>query len=96
MPGAELSSSAACAVAWGRDPLLEKYYVPKRSQRARPVLTFFVRDSGTYNLVYANADISRATQAREAIAFCDHWKAVGGKSPRCWSWTRRSPPGSPR
>src|SRR5439155_24001109 len=26
---------------WGHDPVLEKHYVPKRSQRARSVLTFF-------------------------------------------------------
>ena len=66
---------------WGHDPALEKHYVPKRSQRARSVLTFFAQDSGTHNLVYANADISKATQAREVIAFCDHWKAVSGKDP---------------
>jgi len=66
---------------WGRDPALEKHYVPTRSQRARSVLTFFAQDSGTHNLVYGNADISKATQAREVIAFCDHWKAVSGKDP---------------
>ena len=42
---------------WGTDPALEKHYVPTRSQRARSVLTFFAQDSGTHNLVYANADI---------------------------------------
>jgi transposase len=66
---------------WG-DPVLERHYVPKRSQRARSVLTFFAQDSGTHNLVYANADISKATQAHEVIAFCDHWKAVSGADPR--------------
>jgi len=66
---------------WGADPALEKHYVPTRSQRARSVLTFFAQDSGTHNLVYANADISKATQHREVIAFCDHWKAVSGKDP---------------
>jgi len=66
---------------WGRDPVLEKHYVPKRSQRARSVLTFFAQDSGTHNLIYANADCSKATQAREAIDFCDHWKAASGKDP---------------
>jgi hypothetical protein len=66
---------------WGHDPVLEKHYVPQRSQRARSVLTFFAQDSGTHNLVYANADISKATQAREVIAFCDHWKAVSGADP---------------
>jgi hypothetical protein len=67
---------------WGHDPALEKHYVPTRSQRARSVLTFFAQDTGTHNLVYANADISKATQAREAIAFCDHWKQVSGSDPK--------------
>src|SRR6266851_5538724 len=66
---------------WGRDPVLEKHYVPTRSQRARSVLTFFAQDSGTHNLVYGNADISKASQAREVIAFCDHWKSVSGTDP---------------
>jgi transposase-like protein len=66
---------------WGHDPALEKHYVPTRSQRARSVLTFFAQDSGTHNLVYANADLSKATQHQEVIAFCDHWKAVSGGDP---------------
>jgi hypothetical protein len=67
---------------WGRDPALEKHYVPSRPQRARSVLTFFAQDSQTHNLVYASADTSKATQAREAIAFCDHWKSVSGSDPK--------------
>jgi hypothetical protein len=66
---------------WGRDPALEKHYVPTRSQRSRSVLTFFAQDSGTHNLVYANADLSKATQNREVIAFADHWKHVSGHEP---------------
>jgi hypothetical protein len=66
----------------GQDPVLEKHYVPSRSQRARSVLTFFAQDTGTHNLVYANADLSKATQNREPIAFCDHWKAVSGADPK--------------
>jgi hypothetical protein len=67
---------------WGHDPVLEKHYVPTRSQRARSVLTFFAQDTGTHNLVYANADIAKSTQNREVIAFCDHWKQVSGADPR--------------
>lgn len=66
---------------WGQDPVLEKHYVPTRSQRARSVLTFFAQDSGTHNLVYANADLTKASQAREVIAFCDHWKQLAGADP---------------
>ena len=67
---------------WGHDPALEKHYVPTRSQRSRSVLTFFAQDTGTHNLVYANADLTKATQNREVIAFCDHWKAVSGADPQ--------------
>src|SRR5258705_277647 len=67
---------------WGADPALEKHYVPTRSQRSRSVQTFFAQDSGTHNLVYANADLTKATQHREAIAFCDHWKQASGSDPR--------------
>jgi len=66
---------------WGRDPGLEKHYVPTRSQRSRSVLTFFAQDSATHNLLYANADLSKATQNREVIAFCDHWLAASGHEP---------------
>jgi transposase len=66
---------------WGHDPVLEKHYVPTRSQRARSVLTFFAQDSGTHNLVYANAEVSKASQAREVITFCEHWKTISGTDP---------------
>ncbi|MGH9283538.1 MAG: hypothetical protein ACRD0S_11460, partial [Acidimicrobiales bacterium] len=66
---------------WGEDAALEKHYVPRRSQRTRSVLTFFAQDAGTHNLVYANADISKADHAREVLEFCDHWRAVSGTDP---------------
>ena len=56
--------------------------MPTRSQRSRSVLTFFAQDTGTHNLVYANADLTKATHNREAIAFCDHWKQVSGADPK--------------
>jgi len=66
---------------WGEYAALEKHYVPTRSQRSRSVLTFFAQDGQTQNLVYANADLSKAEQANETIAFCDHWKAATGADP---------------
>ncbi len=47
----------------------------------RSVLTFFAEDAGTHTLLYANADLSKASQNREVIAFADHWKAVTGRDP---------------
>jgi hypothetical protein len=66
---------------WGEDPALERHYVPSRSQRTRSVLTFFAEDAATHTLLYADADLAKATQNREVIAFADHWKAVTGADP---------------
>src|SRR5204863_1880447 len=60
---------------------LEKHYVPKRSQRTRSVLTFFAQDHASSEMVYANADITKAGQAREIIAFADYWQHATGSDP---------------
>jgi hypothetical protein len=65
----------------GEDPVLEKHYVPRRSQRIRSVLTFFAEDAGTHALVYANADVSKARQNREVLAFADHWHQMTASDP---------------
>jgi len=80
--GEEFNLDFHAVLHWGEDPALEKHYVPRRSQRTRSVLTFFGEDTATHNLVYANADLSKANQNNEVIAFCDHWRAVSGQDPR--------------
>ena len=65
----------------GDDTVLEKHYVPRRSQRTRAVLTFFAQDHASTEMVYANADITKAEQAREIIAFADYWHAATGADP---------------
>ena len=67
---------------WGADPALEKHYVPSRSQRTRSVLTFFAEDAERHTLLYANADLFKATQAAQALAFADHWHNVTGQDPK--------------
>jgi hypothetical protein len=79
--GEALNLDFHAVMHWGDDPVLEKHYVPRRSQRTRSVLTFFAEDAGTHTLLYANADLSKASQNREVIAFADHWKAVTGSDP---------------
>ncbi|MHB8331807.1 MAG: hypothetical protein ACYDEA_06375 [Candidatus Dormibacteria bacterium] len=66
---------------WGDDAALEKHYVPSRSQRTRSVLTFFAEDANSHTLLYANADLFKATQAKEVLAFADHWQRVTGHDP---------------
>ena len=79
--GEALNLDFHAVMHWGDDPVLEKHYVPRRSQRTRSVLTFFAEDAGTRTLLYANADLSKASQNREVIAFADHWKNLTGHDP---------------
>jgi hypothetical protein len=79
--GQALNLDFHAVMHWGEDPVLEKHYVPRRSQRTRSVLTFFAEDAGTHTLLYANADVSKASQNREVIAFADHWHQVTGHDP---------------
>ncbi len=65
----------------GDQAVLEKQYVPRRSQRTRAVLTFFAQDHATADMVYANADITKAEQAREIVAFADYWQQATGSDP---------------
>jgi transposase len=65
----------------GTDTPLERHYVPRRSQRTRAVLTFFAQDHASTEMVYANADLTKAEQAREIIAFADYWQNVSGTDP---------------
>ena len=79
--GEALNLDFHAVMHWGEDAALERHYVPSRSQRTRSVLTFFAEDAGTHTLLYANADLAKATQNREVIAFADHWKTVTGHDP---------------
>ncbi len=65
----------------GTEVPLEEHYVASRSQRTRSVLTFFAQDHASTEMVYANADITKAEQATEVIAFAEYWKRVAGADP---------------
>jgi transposase len=65
----------------GTDAVLERHYVPRRSQRTRAVLTFFAQDHTSAEMVYANADLTKAEQAREIAAFADYWAHATGHDP---------------
>ena len=65
----------------GDQAVLEKHYVPRRSQRTRAVLTFFAQDHASADMVYSNADITKAEQAAEIIAFADYWQQATGSDP---------------
>ncbi len=65
----------------GGEVPLEEHYVPARSQRTRSVLTFFAQDHASTEMVYANADVTKAEQAKEVLAFAEYWARVAGSDP---------------
>ena len=79
--GGDLDLDFHAIMHWGEDVALEKHYVPSRSQRTRSVLSFFAQDGASQTLVYANADLSKATQSNEVLVFADHWKTLTGAYP---------------
>ena len=79
--GADFDLDFHAIMHYGQDKVLEEHYVPRRSQRTASVLTFFAQDASSESIVYANADLLKADQARAVIGFCDHWKEVSGADP---------------
>jgi transposase len=80
--GDALNHDFHAVMHWGQDAALEKHYVPRRSQRTRSVLTFFAEDADSHTLLYANADLSKASQNNEVLTFADHWHTVTGADPK--------------
>jgi transposase len=79
--GGDLDLDFHAIMHWGQDVALEKNYVPARSQRTRSVLSFFAQDGASQTLVYANADLTKATQAGEVLVFAEHWRTLTGHWP---------------
>ena len=79
--GADFDLDFHAIMHFGDDVALENHYVPRRSQRTEAVLSFFVQDSETRNLLYANAACTKADQARQVIAFARHWEHATGHPP---------------
>ena len=80
--GGDLDLDFHAIMHWGEDVALEKHYVPTRSQRTKSVLSFFAQDGASQTLIYANADLTKATQANEVLVFADHWKTLTGSWPQ--------------
>lgn len=79
--GADIDLDFHTIMHFGDDVALQTHYVPRRSQRTESVLTLFAQDGASRNLVYANADIHKATQADEVMRFVHHWRQSTGTTP---------------
>jgi hypothetical protein len=76
----------------GADTALEKHYVPRRSQRTRAVLTFFAQDHASSEMVYANADTTKAEQASRSSPSPTTGTPPPDPTPASSSSTPSSPP----
>jgi len=69
-------------MSYGEDTILEKHYVPRRSQRTRSVLTFIAQDAQERTIVYANSELTARQQSGEVTAFCRFYERTHGQLPK--------------
>lgn len=67
---------------FGDDPVVEKHYVPRRSQRRTAVLTFLAQDAAGEVFCYSNADIRKGEEADEVLRFVAFWERRYGTRPK--------------
>jgi hypothetical protein len=65
----------------GKDPLIEKHYVSKRSRRQNGILAFVVQDADTRVFCYANGEWRKDQQNKEILRFVRFWKERTGRYP---------------
>jgi transposase len=69
-------------MSYGQETILEKHYVPRRSQRTRSVLTFIAQDGQEHTIIYANAELTARAQSGEVIEFCRFYEKTHGALPK--------------
>lgn len=69
-------------MSYGQDTILDKHYVPRRSQRTRSVLSFIAQDSAQRTIIYANAELTARQQSGEVIAFARFYEKTHGQLPK--------------
>jgi transposase len=68
-------------MSYGQETILEKHYVPRRSQRTRSVLSFIAQDGAEHTIIYANAELTARAQSGEVIEFCRFYEKTHGQLP---------------
>ena len=67
---------------FGEHPVIEKHYVPMRSQRKPSILVFLAQDADSRTFCYSNADLRKGEEAEEVFRFVSFWKVNHGELPR--------------
>lgn len=65
----------------GEEAILEKNYVPRRSQSTKSILAVYSQEFGSRTLVYGNADTLKREKEDALLRFVRFWKEVAGKQP---------------
>jgi hypothetical protein len=79
-PDADSFSLDFHAIPFRGDPAaLDNHYQPQRGKAGPSVLTFFAQERKSQVLCYANANLTRDTQAGELRRFVQFWRDVTGK-----------------
>jgi hypothetical protein len=72
------------AIPYRGDPAtLENHHIPLAGRASPSVLSFFALEQESRVLCYSNANLVRAEQAAEVMAFVEFWNALAGSDP---SW----------
>jgi hypothetical protein len=61
---------------------LDTHFIATRGKACPSVLSFFAQEHDSRVLCYANADLTRSTQAGEVMRFVEFWHEVSGQDPR--------------
>jgi hypothetical protein len=70
------------SIPYRGDPTgLDNHFVSTRGKACPSVLSFFAQEHDSGVLCYANANMTRATQAGEAMRFVEFWHEVTGQDP---------------
>ncbi len=66
----------------GDPEVLDNHYLPMRGKAGPSILTFFAHEPKSRVLCYANANLTRADQPGQLMAFIDFWHDVTGQDPQ--------------
>src|SRR3990172_6784384 len=65
----------------GKDAMMEKHYLTKRSRRQKGILAFLAQDAEKRVFCYANGQLRKDEQNEEILRFVQFWKDRTGKLP---------------
>ena len=82
LPGQSFNLDFHSVPYFGEHPIIEKHYLPMRSQRKPSILVFLAQDADSRSFCYSNADLRKGEEAEEVFRFISFWKQNHGQLPR--------------